>query len=201
MRKYSISFTRYLILYALGFLIFFISGYIVRSFYALLAEWIPSIFALYNPVADKDAYEKAEKISALITAIISLYIATYIAVVYDNERYEYIIGRTDGFYTLGEGLRIYSLRYIPVDLLISVLVPALPIGLVFIKLPPDAPRMLLKAVDGIDGFLSIQGAFTDMFGFSGGIILLAAFSLIFRIPASYFAVRRFRGVWLSNIDG
>lgn len=201
MKRYAISFIRYLVFYALGFAVFFIFSYVTRAAHALLCEWLPETFTVYNPVTDREAYDRVEGILALAAATLSLYTVTHLAVVYDNERYEYTISATDGFYTLRDGLALYFPRYILPDILAATLIPCLPLGLTFITLPEDAPRWLERILDSVLDLIIIQESFINAFGFSLGIILLLLLSIAFRAPAAYFAVKRFRGVWLSDIEG
>ncbi len=201
MKKYAISFTRYLVFYVLGFLVFFIIGYFTRACYDLLCEWFPTVFTSYDPIYDRESYERHTKLLGLIEAFLSLYAVTHLAAVYDNERFEYLIGKTDGFYTLKEGLAVYMPRYIAVDLFAALVVPALLSTLSLLTAPKGSPEWVFRIIDLAEPLLGIQNAFTDVFGAVGGIAVLLLSSALFRIPAAYFAVKRFRGVWLSDTEG
>ena len=201
MKKYVLSFTRYLLFYALGFLVFFITGYFIRAFHELLCQWFPTVFTAYDPIYDRENYERQSELLGLIEALISLYTLTHLAAVYDNERFEYMIGKTDGFYTLKEGLAVFIPRYIAVDLFTALGVPALFSTLSLLSAPKGSPEWVLRIIDLTEPLLSIQNAFTDFFGAVGGIAVLLFSSALFRIPAAYFAVKRFRGVWLSDTEG
>ena len=201
MKRYAISLIRYLILYSLGFLVFMLLGYFTRAAYSLLAEWLPSIFKELDPIYDRDGYAELQRVLNTVTAMLSLYTVTHLAVVYDNERFEHMISRTDGFYTLREGLSLYLPRYMATDAVAALSVPIVASLLSIISVPDTAPVWARRLVDTVDGFLSIQNACTEAAGFPLGLPLLIIFSLVFRLPAAYFAVRRFRGVWLSDTEG
>ena len=201
MKRYAASFLRYLIFYSLGFLIFSLFGYFTRAFYDLLCEWFPSVFTSFGPIYDKNEYMEKQNALGLIGALLSLYTVTHLTTVYDNGRFEYMISRTDGFYTLGEGFSIYVKRYAAPDIISAVTVPALLAPLALITAPEDAPEWALRLIDLIDPFLSIQGAFCAVAGLYPGIILLILASVIFRAPTAFFGVKRFRGVWLSATEG
>ena len=201
MKRYAMSFIRYLILYSLGFIVFILLGYLTRAAHALLADWLPSVFRVLDPTYDREGYAELVRILDLITAVLSLYTVTRLATAYDNERFEYVISRTDGFYTIGEGLSLYLPRYALPDLVSAISVPLAASSLTLISLPDTAPVWARRLVGMIDGFLSVQNAFTEVLGVTLGIALLILLSVAFRLPAAYFAVRRFRGIWLSDTDG
>ena len=201
MKRYAISFIRYLIFYSLGFIVFLLIGYLIRAAHELLSEWLPMFFESYDPIYEREKYAELGRILDTVTAAISLYTVTHLATVYDNERFEHLISKTDGFYTVREGLSIYLPRYTAPDMLSAISVPFIAAWLTVIKVPETAPVWAKKLVDAIDGFLSIQNAFTKILGFASGLILLIALSVLFRLPAAYFAVKRFRGVWLSDTEG
>ena len=201
MKRYFISLLCYFLFYLIGIVIFFLSGYFVNALSELLCEWAPSVFTVYNPVTDRDAYLRAEMLLGLTSAIITLYTVTHLSTVYDNERYEHMISVTDGFYTVGEGLAIYFPRYIGADIISAVTVPALPSALHLIKLSEDAPKWAVRVLDLAHGLFAVNEAFTELFGLVLGTVTLVLVSLLFRLPAGYLAVRRFRAVWLSDTEG
>jgi len=201
MKKYAISFIRYLIFYALGFIVFLLLGYLTSAAHALLADWLPTLFKQSDPIYDRDGYAEMKSMLDAVTAALSLYTVTHLATVYDNERFEHMIGKTDGFYTVREGLSLYIPRYMAPDLISAVSVPLAASALAFISLPDTAPVWARRIVGMIDGFLAIQNAFTEAFGFTIGVLLLILLSVIFRLPSAYFAIVRFRGLWLSDTEG
>lgn len=201
MKRYAMSLIRYLIFYSLSFIVFLLLGYLTRAAHALFADWLPSVFRVLDPIYDREGYAELERILDLITAALSLYTVTYLATVYDNERFEHMISRTDGFYTVHEGLSLYLPRYAVPDLISAVSVPLAASALAFISLPDTAPVWARRLVGMIDGFLSIQNAFTEALGFTIGVLTILSLSVVFRLPAAYFAVLRFRGVWLSDTEG
>ena len=139
MKRDATSFLRYLIFYALGFLIFFILGYFTRAAYDLLCEWFPKVFSSYGPIYDKNEYQKKQSVIDLIGALISIYTVTHLATVYDNGRFEDVISRIDGFYTLREGVSLYAKRYALSDITTAIIVPAVFFPLALITAPEGAP--------------------------------------------------------------
>ena len=201
MKRYMISVLRYLIFYLLSFLVFFLLSYIVNASYELLSGWFPAIVPSFSPVYEEEKYNMLEKILAFLTAILALYTSTHLAVVYDNNRFEHLIQKTDGFYDLGTGYSIYLKGYASADLIAATFVPLLISLLTFIQVPERAPIWVKKLIDGINVFLTVQNALTDVCGFIPGIVILLVLSVLFRPLAAYCAVRRFRAVWLSDTDG
>ena len=201
MRRYVTGFVRYLLFYLAGFIIFYLASYCVSAVLTLLSEELPRLFTIENPIKDRDAYDNQQLNIAFISGIITLYIITSLAVKYDNDRFEYMVERTEGFYTLRHGGALYARRYILPDVIISIVVPFSTFGLAFINVPDDAKRIFLRLSDYAEVFIALQRAFTERLGFAFGFAFLILLSLLFRIPTGFFAIKRFRGIWLADTEG
>ena len=108
MRKYVSGFVRYLLFYLAGFLIFYLMRYCVSAVLTMLSEELPKLFVIENPIKDREAYDNQQLNLAFISGIITLYIVTNLAVKYDNERFEHVVEKTEGFYTLRDGYAFCS---------------------------------------------------------------------------------------------
>ena len=201
MRRYVTGFVRYLLFYLAGFIIFYLMSYCVNAVLTLLSEELPKLFVIENPIKDREAYDNQQLNLAFISGIITLYIVTNLAVKYDNERFEHVVEKTEGFYTLRDGYALYARRYILPDFIISIIVPFSTFGFAFINIPEDAKRIFLRLGDYAEVFIALQRAFTERLGFAFGFAFLIFLSLLFRIPTGFFAVKRFRGIWLADTEG
>ncbi len=201
MKKYSHSILRYFVIYTLGFAIFHLISVLAGVIYNFLSEKLPNSFPDYNPLTEKAAYLSLEATLALICAAVTVLILTVLAVRYDDERYEFIISKTDGFYTLTEGGKIYARNYLCCDIISSVTVP-LPFFLITRIDFPESSAGILKITENVLETVTLPTeAFSDKLGFGLGIAVAIAVSLISRIPAGYTGLKRWRGLWLSDIDG
>lgn len=200
MKKYAHSVMRYLVIYTLGFAVL----YIVRAFadvvYNVLSSRMPNVFPSYNVITDKSGLLSLEATLSFISAILTVFILTVFTVSYDNERYEFIISETDGFYTLSHGFSIYGKNYIYADVLASVLVPMPFFLIALIKLPENSVKALLIISDILGALSAPSRAFSDKLGLLGGAAVAVLVSLLSRIPAGYRGLKRWRGLWLSDID-
>lgn len=200
MKKFFGSFLRYFSFYALGFIAFFLFSFLVRHLNEFLAGVFPTLFRIYNPISNREELILQNQNIAFISAILSVFTLTLLAVKHDNSKYESIIAKTDGFYRIRDGARLYFSDYAYADALSAITVPLTTVFLSFIKIPNDAARFLKIVGDCLDEFLAIPLAFTERFGFTVGVILLISVSLAARIPSAYLSLSHWRGIWLSSTE-
>ena len=189
MKMYVKSILRYLGFYALGFIFF---GFAVEPVGIILKAVMPFAFPNYNPIYEKEQYIESYANIELITAIITIIIATVIAVAFDNLRYEAVIKRTDGFYTIKEEFPSYFSEFWLADILSATIVPLTFIIFSAFTLPE-------KLAEWTDILVYSTRAFTNQCGLILGGVLLLITSVISRLPAAIVALRRYRGMWLADI--
>ena len=190
MRKYFNSWLRYFCFYTPSFIVFMLINDVMRE---LLCEAFPRLFPTYNPVTQKELFLSASQNTALVTAFICVFLATYAAVCFDSIRYERVISRTDGFYRIKSALPNYLYDFIGADVVSSALSP-LPLLLLTLF---SFPESITKQTDKL---LALTGAFTEKFGIAIGFFVLFLFSLASRLIIAPIALRRFRGMWLADIE-
>ena len=200
MKKYLHSFVRYFLFYAIGFIIFSIFSFLVRHLNEFLAGIFPAIFKIYNPVSNREQLVLQNKNIALFSAGLSVFTLSLLAIRQDNLRYEHLISKTDGFYTIKQGANLYRREFFGADLFSAIIVPSFFLGLTLINIPNSAPKLLRIFGDYLSEFLAIPLAFTEGFGFILGALLLVLISLISRIPAIYLSLAHWRGIWLSSTE-
>ncbi len=160
-----------------------------------------SRFPVYSPVTDNEKYTEFENNLSLCASCVVFSIFSVISTVFDNERYEYLIKETDGLYTIKNGIRIYSKRYAAADIAES-LIAILPLFLMtLIKFPKTNIRFLLACEEWLTGFLICPLSFINNFGLVFGYAIAAAVILTAKIPSTIIGLRRWRGLWLSDIEG
>ncbi len=206
MDKKWVGFGRYFVFYIFSPLLFRAVYPLIDGVHQLLSDILPSVFYAFNQVTEKDAYEAQQLIIRLIAGALTLLLINLISVVYDNFKNEYIIGKTDGFYTIAEGLRLYASRFTASDFAATVSVP-----LIF-ALPSLIPRNLSELLDTetsylgsrlealLSGFFTSTTVFTDVLGAALGIFLIVLLSVLFHGAAAIIGLKRWRGLWLSDIE-
>lgn len=161
-----------------------------------LCEWFPDVFVNYSPVLEPDSYAVLSAVLDILVASATLMIFTYITVRYDNERMEYMISETDGFYTFSEGAALYYKRYALSDLAVALAVP-----LPFIIAAHFVPTHIHDYVDPVFNYLfSFGKLFTSHLGeiLGGAALVLTIFLL--RLLAGMKSIRVWQGIWLSEIE-
>ncbi len=199
MKKHFGSFFRFFLIYLFGFLVFAVMTLVTSLVYGTLSEWLPDIFKTYNFVTEKEAAELLSKRIKLCTGALSLFLMGIFPATYDNQRYEYMISQTDGFYTIREGAPIYISEYLFADLLVSATVPLTTFPLVFINITDEAPRVLRILEKYLNSFIAIPLSVTELCGYVIGAVILVAVSVAARAVGAYAGLFRWRAIWLSDI--
>lgn len=184
----------------LSFLLFYPVSMLVRMTYSALNSRWETIFPIYNSVTEKNMQLAVEQNLALTASVIIFALLTLLAVIFDNERYEFMIRKTEGFFTLRQGLVIYGRRYAAADILSSVLSPIPLFALSLFKFPKTEVRLVLQLEEWTDSFLIAISSFTDKLGFVAGYICAVLVILTFKAPSAVIGLSRWRGLWLSDVD-
>ena len=200
MKKYFYSFLRYFLLYLVGFIAFYVFNFLLSSANAFLSEAFPAIFKVYNPITSREELIRQNGNIALLSAILSVLALTVIAVRHDNLRYEFLISKTDGLYSIREGFALYASNFLRADIISAIAVPLSTLGLTLIKIPEDAPRFLKVMHSYLEIFLKIPDSFTEKGGLIIGGVLLLLISLLSRLPAVLLGLLHWRGSWLANTE-
>ena len=101
--------------------VFWLSGHI----YSALNEWLGSqLFPLFSPISDAEGYRVYLAVLWLISYVIALTLSVYLSLSHSNERCEWVISKTEGFFTLPELYPVYLRRYALCDLTSSLIAPA-----------------------------------------------------------------------------
>ena len=201
MKKYVHSLSRYFLIYALGFIPFYLFNSLIDVIYNILSDKAPGIFPSYNALTERESLLSLEATLALVASLFTVFVLTVLTVKYDNERYERIISETDGLYRLREGCALYVKNYLIADVICAILVPIPFFALGYVSFPDGSARALRMLEDAIGTLTSPSAAFTDKLGTWLGIAAAMLTSLISRLPACYMGLKRWRGLWLSNFDG
>lgn len=169
---------------------FFISGVL----HPALCEWFPEVFTDYSPVTQPDEYAVYSAVMSIVLSTVTVFIISYLCVRLDNERMEYVISRTEGLYTLREGMALYYPRYVGADLAVAVTCP-IPLAVISLYLPEKIPAILQSTVDY---FFSFTQGYVNIFGALGAVLVISATILLCRLLSGMLSLRAWQGVWLSE---
>lgn len=159
--------------------------------YSYLAEVMPSVVETVNPIHTPDEYELYLKGVATVGSLIALFIMNYVSLRLDNEKFEYIITKTDGQYRLVDGVKLYFGEFFKSDAIAStVAVGVLVMGAYFI------PEKLLDK--GLLFVFKLGVSLIEFYGPVGAVVIAVLFSFITRIISVPLCVRTWRALWLSG---
>ena len=159
--------------------------------YNYLAEVMPSVVDTVNPIHTPDEYELYLKCVATVGAFIGLFLINYVSLRLDNEKFEYIITKTDGQYRMADGIKLYFGEFFKSDLIAStVAVGTLVAGAHFI------PEKLLDR--GLIFIFKLGSSLIEFYGPVGAVAVAVLFSFVTRMISVPLCVRTWRALWLSG---
>ena len=173
-----------------SFVFYFIHGIFADGIYPALAKLLPDVLPIYNAVSEKEAYHELRATLALYSGILAVFAVEYFAGAIANERFEFMIRKTDGMYLVREGARLYFPRYALPDLFATLLtVAAFHTAAFFI--PAEIREKFLL------GFFDMSAAYATRIGLIGGILLHGAAYFTATLLSGLRAIDKWRGKWLS----
>ena len=195
MKFFKLIFSRCLTLFiflALGQLIAHGAVFIADAFYLALHKWFGDVFPLYSPIGSgKEKYEVFRTVTELISYGVAVYASVYLSILLSNRANEHLISKTDGFYTLPEGFKIYARKFTLSDLLASALVSF------FLILPiPFIPDGFFTK--DYSFFFVFQKTLFDTLGLAFGALSAAIVTFSLHIIAVFPVMARWRAAWLTG---
>ena len=166
---------------------------LIHEIYLLLYKYMPEQFPLYSAVFDKEEYRKITNTIALISFSLSMISITYIAQRYNNDRFEFIITKTDGLYKIPTVLKIYVYNFGISDLVSSIVCG------VFFTLPVCfIPSPFFSSGSVFAEFLNLSKMLSLALG-APGSVLFGVFMLIFSHAVTLvFILKHYRARWLTG---
>ena len=190
-RKYVEPVLIFLAVYLFNYLLCQCGELLFIYSYSYLAEVMPSVVETVNPIHTPDEYELYLKGVATVGALIALFIMNYVSLRLDNEKFEYIITKTDGQYRLVDGVKLYFSEFFKSDAIAStVAVGVLVMGAYFI------PEKLLDK--GLLFVFKLGVSLIEFYGLVGAVVIAVLFSFVTRIISVPLCVRTWRALWLSG---
>ena len=181
----------FLAVYIFNYLFCMVGEMLFIYSYNYLAEVIPSVVKTVNPIHTPDEYTVYLKGVATIGAFVCLMIINYVSLRLDNEKFEFIIDKTDGQYRMVDGIKLYFREFWKSDVIAStVAVCGLVIASGFI------PQKILDY--GLNIVFKLGVSLVDFYGIAISAVIAVIFSLITRILSVPLALRVWRALWLSG---
>ncbi len=165
--------------------------WVLDNIYALLHKYFPDAFPLLSKIGNLDGYNLWLLWMKLLSFTLGIFIAIYLSVRLSNSRYERIISKTEGFYTIKDGFKLYKEAYAASDIIASAV---------------GSVALILPVIFIPDGFFTKDYSFllefskrwVDAFGCIISILLVFLISLLLHIPAVLISLKRWRASWLTG---
>ena len=181
----------YLFAYLCLPLIYAVVGLLVNTIYGVLTTNLPEYFKNYSVITHPHEYATCQAILSAITIFICLYFVQKIYYFLDNGRFEYMIAKTEGMYTMVEGLGLYYRSFWLDDILTCVLTSVI-LYIPVIYIPEKFMEM------GVQFIFFPADVIYSHFGTVNGAILLPLMAVLSRAVESICAVKSYRANWLSG---
>lgn len=173
-------------------LVFSVAKEFCLGIYKELSSVDPTAFPAYHPITNKEEYLLLTQRISVFASIPAIFLVAFFAEPFANERFEYIIKRTDGMYFIRDGARIYFPRYYLADIVSALLIPSLAVvAVTFI------PR--LKETEAVFALFNMCDSVASVLGPVWAALLLFAIFLFSILAGALRALAVWRGRWLSSI--
>ena len=173
------------------FLICFVA---VNAFYTeVLCEYFPDAFKAYSKITDGQSYEAMMRGLNLASALLTVFIDSWLVAVYNPFKLSDVFRHTQGFYRLGGGWRIYFRSYALSDLAAIILTNAV-FCTASVFIPNTVGEFDLTFLMQI--YESVLAVFPPLIGAA----ITVAVMLLAKPLAMLFAVRRWRAELLSHLQ-
>ena len=190
---YVYAFLHKLIVFFIACLLFSVFEELCLGIYRHLSGINPSLFLpVPHPITDKEEYLLLMRRLGVFAAVPTIFSVTYFSEPFANERYEYIVKKTDGMYFIRDGARLYFPRYALADLAATLIIPSALIAIIsFVPIARESETLLAV-------FKMCENA-TQELGAIWAALLLFAFFFLSSLAGGFRALKAFRGKWLSAI--
>jgi hypothetical protein len=168
-----------------------LSGYLVKGVFEFLCIEFPTVFRSASFIGEPEKYEMQTKILTLFTTACAMLALSYISLLLDNKRMEYISRCTDGKYRLSSGLKFYYSYFSVADVICGIIPPALLAAPIYF-----VPEEWLEY--GLRFPLWMGLEVCTAYGFQDGVILLVITAVASRFIVAPLALARWRAAWLSG---
>ena len=199
-KKYLYSIFTYSVIYIFGFVFIALGTSCARYLYAYMNYLFPRVFPLFSAVSEKEEYAKYLMLIASVGIFTAIWIINFFALRLDNSKFELMIKRTDGLYTVKDGIKIYLGEFGISEVISGVLLP-----LILVIPPFFIPEFGVQSVPVV-GFLImlmekllwLGYAFKEYFSIGEALLLVAVFSSLSRAALIPGALKHWRASWLSG---
>ena len=189
--------------FTLSSLVFGAASAVVNTvYYSAFSAWMPGLFPTYNFVSEKEEYYALCRSLDVWAFLLVACAVAIVSVSFDNERREFIIKKTEGFYTVGQGSSLYFQRYLRDDIIASA-VASLPMVALYPLLYVDGlPKWFYRVLELLTAHVTALAGAMELESTVLSLILtvfIAFFVLLAtRLAAGFIGLVKWRAEWLSD---
>ncbi len=190
-KKYFSPLVIYTLVYLFMPLVFYVMIAPMTLLYDFLHDAFPATFPIYSAVTEKEAYENFTKVFYIVVALVGIFAVNFILSINNNDKYERVIKRTDALFKIPDELP----RFLRETLLGELIAAFVPHVFFLLLCLPKYPERL---VGYVQDYLSYHVIFIDKTGIILSVFVIALVAFAARIAAAPFALRKYRGAWLTS---
>lgn len=189
-KKYVYPTIMYFAFFLLGSVIVLICSFVCTTMYDYLVYVAPDIFPSYSPISQPQEYRMLTICIELATVFLTLIAVSYIALRLDNNKFEHITRKTEGFYTIPHALADYLREFWIADIISTTVAPAVLTATYFL-----IPREFMNAI--YDGLLWSGSRLGEYFSVATSVVIALTVSLLARLAILPHTLKVWRANWLT----
>ncbi len=166
---------------------------VVGELYRFLGGFLPSLFPTFDFTTERDLYYMLSDALMLASLAATIYTVTYLSMQRNNDRFEFMISKTDGFYKVKEVLKTYIDNFLLSDLLASLFV-----GVVFTLPFIFIPEQFIERGSLVSTLFSPYKTATLALGNVGGVLFGVGALVVSHLISIPLALKYYRAKWLSG---
>ena len=187
-KKYATTFLLFFCVMCLSMPILYIGNGICWGVYGILNDISPELYPNYNVEFQAEEYYALAAQLRFIGAIISAPLIIWLSTLLDGFKKKFFRKKTNGMFTLGEGMKLYYSEYLLCDIVAIVLTCVLIVLALHSKPDNQAVRICLF----------LPQAIANKLGVVWPGVIIGGISLLFQPISAWLAIRNWRGALLAH---
>lgn len=171
-------------------------GIVISTFfselYRFLGEFMPSVFPSYDIKSGDAFFDSLYTSLWFVSLSATVFVSVYLSLRYDNERFEYIITKTDGIYRMPAFLPAYVKMYAMHDISASLLS-----GLIFTVPFFFVPMQFIKNESLLANLAEPYKLMGECFGYILSPIVMILMIMLCYVASTPLSLKYYRARWFS----
>ena len=173
-----------------------VMGIVISTFfselYRFLGEFMPAAFPSYDLTSNDSFFDTLYTSLWFVSLFATVFITVYLTLRYDNERFEYIITKTDGIYMISDILPTYISEYAKYDVLSSAFC-----ALIFTVPFFFVPMQFIKNESFLANLAEPYKLMSECFGYVLAPIVMFLMIAVCHAASAPLVLKHYRARWFS----